>query len=193
VKPVSSKPETADSSTYDHEIIEEAPVTSTTVYTATSDGTIHEDDHDTTPDHDHATYRCRCGDSFDTRDEAIDHIETKAHGITTERLKAISREAKGTTFYGFTCCGRTAHTDCILWGHETLDLVVYATPGFRDSNAIDVAVRTRYGAEEVLNDTVPVDDVTELTPDQYKTIVDQWLLENLVSERERGETNGGRN
>jgi len=181
VKAVSGRPEPADSSTYGHEIIEKAPVTSTTTYTATSDGDIREDDHDTTPDHENASYRCRCGDSFDTRDEAIDHIETKAQGITRDRLTEISREAKGTTFYGSECLGLTAHTDCIMWRHETLDIIVYATPGFRDSNAIDIGVRARCGAEEVINDDVPVDDITELTPDQYTTIVDQWLLENLVN------------
>jgi hypothetical protein len=181
VKAVSSRPEPADSSTYGHEILEEAPVTSTTTYTATSDGSIKEHSEEATPDPDQATYRCTCGDSFDTRDEAIDHIETKAEGITTDHLNEISTEAKGTTYYGFECLGLTAHTNCIMWRHETLDIIVYATPGFRDSNAIDIGVRARCGAEEVINDHVPVDDVTELTPDQYTTIVDQWLLENLVN------------
>jgi len=188
VNAVSSKPEKADSTTYGHRIIEETPVTAITTYIATSEAEITEHDEEATPDRDQATYRCTCGDSFATYDEAIDHIEAKAHGITRDRLAEISREAKGTTFYGFECLGLTAHTDCIMWRHETLDIIVYATPGFRDSNAIDIGVRARCGAEEVINDDVPVDDITELTPDQYTTIVDQWLLENLVNDTTGGDT-----
>jgi hypothetical protein len=151
---VSSRSETADSTTYGHRIIEETPVTAITTYIATSEGEITEHDEEATPDRDHATYRCTCGDSFDTYDEAIDHIETKAHGITRDQLTEISTEAKGTTYYGFECLGLTAHTNCIQWRHETLDIIVYATPGFRDSNAIDISVRARCGAEEVINDDV---------------------------------------
>jgi len=111
----------------------------------------------------------------------MDYIETKTEGLSAEQVSAIASDSRGTTLY-VRCDGGRAHSSGIQWLHETLDIVVFATPDDTDINGVNVAVRARCGAFEVITETIPVDDVTELSIDEDLDYVGTWLRENLVRE-----------
>jgi len=127
------------------------------------------------------TIECTCGETFETEADGKAHIKEKATGVTADQYRAIANEAKGTTLYGFKCLGLDPHTYTIRWCHETLDLTVFAKPDHGDTNGIVVQVMTEADAIEITTDTIPVTDVTDLTPQEYIDAVDEWLLDNLVN------------
>lgn len=165
----------------EHRLSVSTTVFHTDIYTATDDGEVeHLRASSDEPWDANRDVSCSCGEEFDTEDEGKAHLKEQAQRVTTEQIRAISR-AVDASLYGFTFYGIEGPSYSLLWSHDTLDLTIYATPGYEGADGIRYQVNNSTGTIYDAG-VIPVDNVAHITPDKYQDIMETWIKDTWVAD-----------
>lgn len=140
---------------------------------------------------------CSCGESFDSEDEALQHlkeVENQHKGSLNQ--KVARRQLDGVKLHGFEYAGLEAHGGSISFAHEELGLRFYATPNWENNDGkIQVQVEGTYKSvlEGPLQGRIveQVDASEHLTVGEYLGHLRDFIEENLLNKSRREELRSG--